>query len=440
MMRIQEIIQKILMLSLPKKLFIILFVIAVGWFAYIKTKGTGQTQVQYQTAQVEKGTLVVSTSASGQISNANSGSISTQASGVITKVYVQNGQQVKQGDPIAEIELDQTAKQNYAQASSSYQSAKNSLDTAQTNYYALQADLFSKNKTFTDLASNSFYTNGDGSPNTEHRQLADFIIAQDNWLSAEAKYKSQQNVISQTQTALYAASLSLSQSSPVIYAPISGIVTGLTLQQGSVLTSQTNSTGTITSQKIASIKTNAPPTLTINITEVDVPKLKIGNKATVTLDAFPEKTYTGQIISIDTVGSVESGVTTYPTTIKFDTEVPEIYSNMSAQANIITNSKADILLVPSSAVQSQNESTFVRIFNNGKITEKTVATGLSSDSQTEIISGLNEGDTIVTSMITSTSGTGSTSQTQSPFSAFGGSGRSGFGVSGGAATNVRMMR
>lgn len=434
---IRGIIRRFSVLSVPAKLFIVVLIISLGWFVYSKTSSTTQSQPQYQTAQAERGTLVVSTSVSGQISNANSGSIGTQASGVVTKVYVENGQRVKQGDPIAEIELDQTAKQNYQQASSSYQGAKNSLDTAQQNYYSLRADLFTKNKTFTDLASNSFYTNGDGSPNTEHRQLAEFIVAQDTWLSAEAKYKSQQNVVTQTQIALNASWLSLQESSPVIYAPISGTITGLILQEGSVLTSQTNSTGTIASQKIASIKTNAAPMVTINLTEVDVPNVKIGNKATVTLDAFPDKTYTGRVISIDTVGSVSSGVTTYPTTIKFDTEVPEIFSNMSAQASVITNSKPDALLVPSSAVQTQDGSTYVRVMKNGHVSEADVETGLSSDSQTEIVAGLTVGDTVVTSIITQTAKTGSSSQTQSPFSAFGGAGRATFGGGGG---NVRITR
>lgn len=416
-------------ISLHKRVVILSIVLigTLGFWSFLSGKNSHQ-QPQYQTQQVEKGTLIVSTSASGQVSNANSGAISTQASGVVTNIYVTNGQRVNQGDPIAEIELDQIAKQNNAQASSSYQNAKNNLSSAQQTMYTLHADLFAQNKKFVDLASGGTYTNGDGSPNLANRTLPEFIQAQDTWLAAEAKYKNQQNVVFQAQTALNASWLSYQQSSPIVYAPISGTVTGLSLQVGSVLTNQTSSTGMITSQKIASIKTQAPPTITINLTEVDVPAVKVGNKATITLDAFPGKTFTGQVVAIDTVGTVASGVTTYPTTIKFDTEVPNVFANMSAQANIITNIKDSVLLVPTSAVQTQSGQSSVRILKNGQISRVPIEIGLSSDTKIEIVSGLSEGDTIVTSVNTTTTRTAQPG-TQSPFSAFGGRG---FGGGGGA--------
>lgn len=406
-------------IGLPRLLKILTVGIIVGviWLAYSTFGKPSTPTTQYQTSVAEKGTLVVSISGSGQISNANSGSISTQASGVVRTVSVKNGDYVQQGTLIAELELDQSAKQNYLQTSAAYQSAKNSVDTAQQSYYALRADLFTKNKIFTDLASNSYYTNGDGSPNTNHRQLAEFIVAQDNWLAAEAKYKQQEKVVVQSQTSLSAAWLSLQETSPSIYAPISGTVTGLALQGGSVLTQQTGSTGTITSQKIASIKTTAPPTVSISLTEIDIPKVKIGNKATITLDAFPDKTFTGEVISIDTVGTVSSGVTTYPTVIKFDTEVENILSNMSAQTTIITATKDNVLLIPSSAVTTQNGQSTVQVMKDGNPSIVQVETGLASDTQTEITSGISEGETVVTSTTMTTT---QTTTATSPFSAFGG--------------------
>lgn len=418
------------------RIIILLLLGGAAWIIIPRLRGKAET-VTFQTAQAEKGTLVIATSASGQISNANSGSIGTQASGVVTRVHVTNGQQVRQGDRIAEIELDQTAKQNYSQALSSYQSAKNSLDTALNTYYTLQADLFTQNKKFTDLAANSTYTKANGSPDETNRTLPEFIIAHDTWLASEAKYKSQENIVAQARTSLSTASLALQQSSPVIYAPISGTVTGLSLQNGTVLTSQNTSTGAVTSQKVASIKTNAAPMVTINLTEIDVPNVKIGNKATITLDAFPEKTFTGQVVSIDTVGEVTSGVTTYPTTIKFDTEVPEILSNMSATANIITQTKSDIIIVPVSAVQTTDGVTTVRVMKNAIPTTVQVETGISSDTQIEIVSGLAEGDTVVTGSITTGGTAARSTQNTSPFSAgFGG----GAFRSAGGAQQIRIVR
>ena len=182
--------------------------------------------------------------------------------------------------------------------------------------------------------------------------------------------------------------------------------------------------------KIANIKTDALPTLSINLTEIDVPKIKIGDKATITFDAFSDKTFTGKVISIDTVGSVSSGVTNYPTVILLDTKSNTILPNMGVSANIITDTKDDVLLVSSSAVKTDdNGNNYVQILKNGKPINQNIEVGLSSDSQTEIISGLIEGETIITSTTQATST--STQQTQSVFG--------GFGNRGGAGGNIRIQ-
>jgi len=406
--------------SLIIKLVIVVAVIALGWFTVPKLIGSKSQQPQYQTAQAEKGTLIIVVTASGQVSQANSATVDTKASGVVSKIYVENGQQVKTGDKIADIDLDLEGKQRASSAWSSYQSAKNSLETAKTSYYTLQSDMLTKWKTYMDIAQSSLYQNSDGSPKVDARQLPQFMSTDDDWLATEAKYKQQENVIAAAQTALNSAWLSYQQTSSTIYAPISGTVTGLSLQIGSVLTAQSNTSGTATAQKIASIQTDASPIISVNLTQIDTPKVKVGNRATLTFDAFPGKTFTGKVVSIDTIGSVSSGVTTYPAVIKLDTEVPEIFSNMTASASIITQMKDNVLLVPVSAVQTQNGQSTVRVIKNGKMEQVNVETGLSSSTQVEIISGISEGDEVITSVI-SNGGTGQQrTQTQSVFGGFGG--------------------
>ncbi|PIV11040.1 hypothetical protein COS50_02225, partial [Candidatus Roizmanbacteria bacterium CG03_land_8_20_14_0_80_35_26] len=157
----------------------------------------------------------------------------------------------------------------------------------------------------------------------------------------------------------------------------------------SVSSNSLNSTQTST--KIASIKTKALPMVSISLTEIDVPKVKLDDKATVTLDSLADKTFTGKVVSIDTLGQVSSGVVTYPTVIRLDTESNSILPNMTAAANIITDSKDDALYVPASAVQKQTDGTsYVRVMKNNKPVETTVETSLSSSSQVEIVSGLSE--------------------------------------------------
>ena len=143
---------------------------------------------------------------------------------------------------------------------------------------------------------------------------------------------------------------------------------------------------------------------------------------TVTFDAFPGKSFSGKIISIDTIGSVSSGVTVYPAFIKLDTEVPEIFSNMTANADIITQIKDNVLLVPISSIQTRNGRATIRVLKNGRVQNIEVETGISSNSQTEIVSGLKEGDMIISGNTVLSTPLETSNQTRSPFSGFGGGG------------------
>src|SRR5260221_14583487 len=145
--------------SLFTKIIIIVIVAGIGWFTISKITSNKSQAVQYQTAPAEKGTLIVSMTGSGTVSTANSAIVTTHTSGVVKTLFVENGQEVKSGDAIAEVDLDIDGKQRAAQALASYQSAKNSLDAATANLYSLQSAMFGNWKTYTDIAQNSTYQN-----------------------------------------------------------------------------------------------------------------------------------------------------------------------------------------------------------------------------------------------------------------------------------------
>ncbi len=396
---------------------IILALVFGGW----KIFGQQSNKPQYQTAQAEKGTLVSSITASGTISTGNSVNITTQASGVIANVYVKSGDSVTQGQKIADITLNLASQQKQAAAWSSYLSAKNNLDAANAKINSLQAAEFKANQTFiNDAVARGLATN-------------DPTYIQENalWLQAEADYKNQQGVIIQTRAALSSAWLSYSQPSSIISAPISGVITNLNLTSGLPITAQTSSTGNEVSQTLGTITLEQGSLqAVVNLSEIDVPKINPGQKVTLTLDAFPGKTYTGKVATINTTGVVSSGVTTYPTTITLDTTENRIYPNMAVSATIITDVKNNALLIPSTAVQNSNGQSSVRVMRNGQVSLVPVEIGTSNDTQTEITSGINEGDIVVTGQTGGTTNRTGTQGGTSPFGAFGG-GRGGFGGGGG---------
>jgi len=415
-----------------KRLAILVIVIAIlGYFGYQRYRASSKKPT-YQTAQAQRGSLVSSVSASGQVLSTNNVNVTTSASGVVSQVYVKDGDQVSAGSKIAQVTLDLAGSQQYNQATAAYLAAKTSLDSANVAMFTLQSDLLSKWKAFTDLATSSQYQNADGSPRVDQRTLPQFMTVQDNWLAAEQKYKDQQTVIAQAKSDLASRSIALAEASPTITAPIAGTVSNLGIVPNMTLGSQGSSVsvgtgGSVSSntntQEVAVIQNESTPIATFNASETDIGSIKLGDSATVTLSATGDKTFTGKVVAVDKIGTVSSGVTNYKVLISFDTESGGVLPNMAASAKIITNVKDNVILVPSTAIQTGGGQSTVRVMRNGNPISVPVEVGDSNDTQTEIISGISEGDTIVTSMINPT-GSSPTTGATSPFG-IGGGGRGG---------------
>ena len=357
-------------------------VIVVG--RLVKSKNQ---QPQIQTQKVERGTIVSSISASGQILTANIVNITTNTKGLVKKVYVKDGDKVWAGQKLMELTLDSDAQQKNAAAWVSYLSAKNNLDSAQATLYSLQSQEFAANqKLINDAVARELKTDD-----------PTYIQENADWLAAEAKYKNQQNVIIQSRAAINSAWLSYQSVSPIVTAPISGTITNLTYAEGMSLSASSDS-----SQRVAVIVSEGTPLSSFNVSEIDVSKVRPGQRATIKLDSLADKTFTGKIITVDKIGVITSGVTSYPVIIKFDSGASEILPNMSATANIILEVKDNVLLVPSSAVQKQNDQNVVQVMKGKQQQVVNVEVGLISDAQTEIISGLSEGDEVITSSTAST--------------------------------------
>lgn len=414
--------------SLIKKIVIIVIIAAIGWFGVRPViLGSQQQQVQYQTSIVEKGTLITSVTASGTVSSGSSASITSSATGIVQEVYVENGDTVSEGDPIALIKLDKSSQQEQAQAWASYLSAQNTLNSAKSKMNSLKSALFKANQAF---------VNGKGvdNPSDEQKADPDYIQQESNWLQAEADYNNQANVIKQAEAALSSSWISYSQLSPTITAPMSGVVGNLSITPGLTFSASSQSDSTSATSSTGSTQTvgtitleNGTPQVVVNLTEIDVVKVKAGQKVTLTLDSHPDKTFTGKVSAVNTNGSVSSGVTTYPATITLDTAVDTIYPNMAVNATIITDIKNNVILVPSGAVQAANGASTVRVMRAGKPTAVQVEVGGSNDTQTEILSGVNVGDTVVSGQ-TGSAKTNSTGATTSPFGntrGFGGAGGGG---------------
>jgi len=398
-----------------KRLISAVAVIIILIFGIWKIASAKSGKVQYQTSTVQKGTVVSTISASGRAISTSVLPISTQASGIVNAVYVKDGDKIIKGQKIASITLDTGGEQQYLQALASYYSAKSGLVSANNAYYNMQA---------AEYAANSKFMN-DAVARTLDVTDPTYIQENDAWKASEASFLNQQTTLAQANISLNNAAINLQLSSPTITVPYTGTIADINLVEGMVITASTNSTtGAVSSQRIAVIKNDATPIVNVTLGETDVPNVKIGQKATVTFDSITDKTFTGVVATVDRIGTISSNVTSYGVNIKLDSGSDQILPNMAATADIITDTATDALYLPSAALVTRSGTTYAKTLVSGKEVDVAVETGISDDTDTVIISGLTEGQTVITGTTskTTTSSSGGTSVFSSSLRGFGGGG------------------
>jgi len=227
---------------------------------------------------------------------------------------------------------------------------------------------------------------------------------------------SQELSLRQKQNTLFDAQEKLSDYTVV--APFDGVIAKVSVKKNDEVSSGASVIIFITKQQTSFIALN----------EMDIAKVKVGQKVTSTFDAVGDLTITGEVAEVDALGTVNQGVVSYNVKIVFDVQDERVKPGMSTISNIILDSKSDVLMVPSGAVKSQNGSNYVEVLVNDVPQKKDVEIGSNNDTMTEITKGLAEDEEIITQKITVTSGTTN-------------SGVSSSGNQGGSPQNVfRMMR
>ncbi|HXS15463.1 MAG TPA: efflux RND transporter periplasmic adaptor subunit [Candidatus Saccharimonadales bacterium] len=420
---------------------IVIILIIGSWLIF----GPKKQQVQYQTAQVTQGTIISTVTESGNVASQSQAGVGSPTTGIVTQMFVKDGEEVTAGENLFKVKSTATA-QEIAAAWSSYQSAVTSANNAAGGKLMDQATLEKDRQAVIDASTavtNMQNNINTSQPNPATKQAytqndidainSSLTSAQEIFAADQQKYTTSDQNISSAQASENAAWLSYQATQDsVVTAPVSGTVANITVQLGDKVTASAgslNTSSSTTNSPVLEIGDFSHPYVTVQASEVDAPTIHAGQKATITLSAFPNKTFVGDVSQVDTVGSITSGVVTYSVFVNFVAPPSFIQPGMSATVTIETVRKDNVLTVPSSAVSSATGESTVRVMQNGQVTTVPVTTGVSSDTDTEITSGVTAGETIVTSTVLPT--TTSSSSTSSPFSGLGG-GRGGFGGGGGA--------
>ncbi|MFC1913951.1 efflux RND transporter periplasmic adaptor subunit [Chloroflexota bacterium] len=137
--------------------------------------------------------------------------------------------------------------------------------------------------------------------------------------------------------------------------------------------------------------------LVVELDEIDIPGVKIEQKAIIDVDALPDITFAGKIALIYPTPIEEGGVVLYNVKIHLDaTDDSGLRIGMSADADIVINERNNILLVPDKAIRQDSKGNqVVKVVVNEQTEERPVVIGISDGFETEIVEGLNEGETVV---------------------------------------------
>ncbi|MHB8831333.1 MAG: HlyD family efflux transporter periplasmic adaptor subunit, partial [Patescibacteria group bacterium] len=225
-----------------------------------------------------------------------------------------------------------------------------------------------------------------------------------------------------------------------VIAPFDGVVGKVGAQPHADAGSGTAVVTLITTKQVA----------TISLNEVDVAKIKVGQKATLKFDAVDGLDISGEVAEVSPLGTASQGVVNYDVKIAFDSQDDRIKVGMSVSVSIVTEVKADVLTIANSAVKSVGDQHYVETLDSTSTTKAGsdglittgvtpkrvfIQTGVSNETLTEIIEGLKEGDSVIVQTIkassTKTSATQSSSALRIP--GVSGGGNATFRTSGGMA-------
>ena len=358
---------------------IVIGLIAYASYYWLVVKQNNHQQAQVLTSKVTLGNLENLVTATGILQPKEYVDVGAQVSGQLKVLHVEVGTQVERGDLMAEIDATVfLAKVDASRAQLRYQKAQlkerhSQLTLAEINYQRAQR-LFKKQAT------------------TEEAMLT----TEASLRSSKAQIEMIQAQIDQTESSLRADEANLEYAQ--IYAPMDGTVVSIAAKRGQTLNANQQAPVIL---RIADLSTM---TVQTQVSEADISKLKAGMQVYFTALGNGNKRWEGQLKIIEPTPEVVNNVVLYNALFDIPNAERLLMSQMTAQVFFIVDSAKDALLVPVSALKystpnSQTAEVMV-VSANGAKEVREVQVGVSNRVQAQILSGLKEGDTIITNNTT----------------------------------------
>jgi len=381
----------------------VLIVAAIAGIA-VATSGSGAKLDPSQLAKVERGDIARSVVATGKVQPITKVEVKSKASGIVTKLYVDINAHVHQGQLLAQLDQIEILAQVAAQ--------KAQLAAAESNAHAASASI-QYDKVSAEAPDLPMYKH------TYERALQmskDGVVSKQSLDDAQQKYLAAGNIrdkavaqitvddskLRQAQAQVAEAQASLRQleeqlSYTIITAPMDGTVLSRDVEVGDAVSSilVLGSTATL----VMTVGDTTKVYVQGKVDESDIGKVYLGQVARIKVESFKDKTFYGKVTKIAPLGVEKDNVTTFEVRVSIDNPGGELKTNMTANAEIILDEHKNVLTVPEQAVMyDKNRNASVEVPDpkqkNGR-RKVAIKAGISNGTRTELLSGLNAGDTVI---------------------------------------------
>lgn len=347
-----------------------LLVVALAFWLFSGSKK--EEAVTFDTAKVAPANIKNSVTATGSVEPVTSVTVGTQVSGIISKLYVDYNTTVKKGQVIAELDkTNLTSELNTAKASLA--SAESDLNYQQTNFQRYQ----------------TLYKKG--------------LVSADEYDSAKLSYKKAKEQVAQAKEMVAKAQTNLSYA--IITSPIDGVVISKAVEEG-----QTVAASYATPELFTIAKDLKDMQVVADVDEADIGDVKEGERVTFTVDAYPNDTFEGVVKQVRQEATTTNNVVTYEVVISAPNKDLKLKPGLTANVTIYTAERQNVVSVPSKALRftpTKDLMKGIKIIDcNGKnkvwtkegntFRAHAVQIGMTDGINTEILSGIKQGQEVVT--------------------------------------------
>jgi len=363
--------------SKKNKLGVIVGVLVVI-FILSKVLGGDKEKIEYEYIKVEKGNIESLYSETGEIQNSNVTEVVSTIEGVVGEVYVANGAIIYRGQNLFYVTSTANAQER-ALAYSNYLTAKNALETAERNKWTYESDMWEAHETFESDALDP------DKPEVDPI----YIQTQRDWLAAEKNYLDQEQVIAQAKASVSNTWLKYqAMIDGIVRSPSSGTVANLAVATGQQVSIV---------DPVLLVEQVADVWVKIQVNEVNISKIELGQPAEMVLDSRPDKTYVGEVRRVDQVGTLDQGVVVYSVYLVINDADEKILPAMTVSVDIQLEKKENVLIVPNKAVKVYQGDKAVQVMDKktDQVIYLPIQVGTKGLVNTEVVLGLKEGQEII---------------------------------------------